>query len=82
LLPREAERSLFIIFEFKASLIYRASSRRSRATQKNISSKKPKETKTKPNQTRTKQNKTKQRINIKRSGSIILCYVPDLRTSI
>jgi hypothetical protein len=47
------------ISEFKASLVYRVSSRIARATQRNAVSKKPKP-KTTTTTTKTKQNKTKQ----------------------
>jgi hypothetical protein len=46
------------ISKFKASLVYRVSSRTARATQRNSISNKTKQNKTKQN--KTKQNKTKQ----------------------
>jgi hypothetical protein len=48
------------ISEFKASLVYRVSSRTARATQRNLVSKKKKNTKTKTKENKTKKKKNKQ----------------------
>jgi hypothetical protein len=59
---------------FKASLVYRVSSRTARATQRNPVSKEPKKqnkkqkTKTKTKQNKTKQNKTKRIVKWPGSG--------------